>query len=138
MVVELPSVGVEMVGTGAMHILVGAPEQTRPPVHMPGEPALTAVNTQAPAAEQLSVVHALLSLQCEAVVQATQVAAPPVPTQKGVAAVQPMSVPVAEVSMQAATTKLRTGEAGLVTPERVCVVVMAWGPAAIGAVGVHV
>ena len=62
------------------HLLVGAPEQTKPGMHMPGEPDATAVFAQAPA-EQLSVVQRLLSSQCAAVVQATHIAAAPVPVQ---------------------------------------------------------
>lgn len=100
-----PSVGVAMEGAGSMHMLVGAPEQRKPIVQVPGEPAATGVNTHAPAAEQVSVVQAFPSLQLASLVHATQTFEPSEPgTQKGVAAAQPRSVPSVEVSRQGSQT----------------------------------
>ena len=61
-VVQPASVPVAELSTQSMHVS-GAPPQTKPGVQAPAEPEATGVNVHVFVAEQVSVVHALLSLQ---------------------------------------------------------------------------
>ena len=99
------SAGVVIVGAFAVHMLVGAPEHTRPAAHMPGAPIATAAFAHTFEAVQASVVHGLLSLQSVALVHATQRFEPPEPAmQKGAPDAQPRSVPLAVESRQGSHT----------------------------------
>jgi hypothetical protein len=72
-IMQPASVPVASVSAQGKHTLVGSPEQTSPPVHMPVSPAVTGALSHAFDA-QLSTVQRLLSSQCDASVQTTHMA----------------------------------------------------------------